>query len=162
MAAPAGPASRTETCPRASPSCCPPASTGPSCPRAGLRVGLDLLAPDARMAAGRRLRPLAPGGARPAQGARAGWTGRGPAWTRSASARKGGALSGPNPTDRGTAGSKYHLLVDATGLPLHVLVSAANRHDSLLVGPILDGLPGIKRGGRGHPRRRDRKSTCLN
>jgi transposase len=35
-----------------------------------------------------------------------------------------------------------------------VLVSAANRHDSLFVEPILDGMPGIKRGGRGHPRRR--------
>jgi hypothetical protein len=35
-----------------------------------------------------------------------------------------------------------------------VLVSAANRHDSLFVEPILDGMPAIKRGGRGHPRRR--------
>jgi transposase len=67
---------------------------------------------------------------------------------------KGGELTGPNPTDRGKAGSKYHLLVDAAGLPLNVLVSAANRHDSLFVEPILDGMPAIKRGGRGHPRRR--------
>ena len=67
---------------------------------------------------------------------------------------KGGELTGPNPTDRGKAGSKYHLLVDAHGLPLNVLVSAANRHDSLFVEPILDSMPGIKRGGRGHPRRR--------
>ena len=70
---------------------------------------------------------------------------------------KGGALTGPNPTDRGKAGSKYHLLVDATGLPLNVLVPAANRHDSLFVEPILDGMPAIKRGGRGHPRRRPLK-----
>jgi transposase len=35
-----------------------------------------------------------------------------------------------------------------------VLVSGANRHDSLFVEPILDGMPAIKRGGRGHPRRR--------
>ncbi len=34
------------------------------------------------------------------------------------------------------------------------MISAANRHDSLFVEPILDGLPAIKRGGRGHPRRR--------
>ncbi|MGY1732958.1 IS5 family transposase [Geodermatophilus sp. SYSU D01045] len=67
---------------------------------------------------------------------------------------KGGALTGPNPTDRGKAGSKCHLLVDAAGLPLNVLVSAANRHDSLFVEPILDGMPAIHRGGRGHPRRR--------
>jgi transposase len=35
-----------------------------------------------------------------------------------------------------------------------VLVSAANRHDGLFVEPILDSMPAIKRGGRGHPRRR--------
>ncbi len=35
-----------------------------------------------------------------------------------------------------------------------MLVSGANRHDSLFVGPILDGMPTIKLGGRGHPRRR--------
>ena len=38
-----------------------------------------------------------------------------------------------------------------------MLVSAANRHDSLFVEPILDGMPAIKRGGRGHPRRRPGK-----
>ncbi|MGY1672949.1 IS5 family transposase [Geodermatophilus sp. SYSU D00710] len=67
---------------------------------------------------------------------------------------KGGELTGANPTDRGKAGSKYHLLIDAHGFPLNVLVSAANRHDSLFVEPLLDGMPAIKRGGRGHPRRR--------
>jgi transposase len=70
---------------------------------------------------------------------------------------KGGALTGPNPTDRGKRGTTYHLLVDATGLPLNVAVSGANRHDSMLVEPILDTMPAIKRGGRGHPRRRPLK-----
>jgi hypothetical protein len=46
--------------------------------------------------------------------------------------------------DRGKAGSKYHLLVDARGLPLNVLVSAANRHDSLFVEPLLDTMPAIR------------------
>ena len=69
----------------------------------------------------------------------------------------GGALTGPNPTDRAKRGSKYHLLVDATGLPLNIAVSGANRHDSMLVEPILDSMPAIKRGGRGHPRRRPLK-----
>ena len=63
-------------------------------------------------------------------------------------------MTGPNPTDRGKAGTKYHLLVDAHGLPLNVLVSAANRHGSFFVEPILDGMPGTKPGGRGRPRRR--------
>lgn len=38
-----------------------------------------------------------------------------------------------------------------------MLVSAADRHDSLFVEPILNGMPAIKRGGRGHPRRRPGK-----
>jgi hypothetical protein len=32
----------------------------------------------------------------------------------------GGALTGPNPTDRGKSGFKYHLLVDRCGIPLAV------------------------------------------
>src|SRR4051794_32136283 len=44
-----------------------------------------------------------------------------------------GELTGPNPTDRGKRGTKYHLLVDATGLPLNIAVSGANRHDSMLI-----------------------------
>ncbi len=35
-----------------------------------------------------------------------------------------------------------------------MLVSGANRHDSMLVEPLLDSMPAIRRGGRGHPRRR--------
>ncbi len=38
-----------------------------------------------------------------------------------------------------------------------MLVSAANRHDSLFVEPILDSMPAIRIGGRGHPRRRPLK-----
>ena len=38
-----------------------------------------------------------------------------------------------------------------------MLVSGANRHDSLFVEPLLDSMPAIKRGGRGHPRRRPAK-----
>ena len=38
-----------------------------------------------------------------------------------------------------------------------MLVSAANRHDSLFVEPILDSMPAIRIGGRGRPRRRPLK-----
>jgi hypothetical protein len=38
----------------------------------------------------------------------------------------GGELTGPNLTDRGKPGSKYHLLVDRGGIPLAVGLSAAN------------------------------------
>ena len=67
---------------------------------------------------------------------------------------KGGQLTGPNPTDRGKLGSTYPLLVDATGLPIAAVVSAAHRHDSLFVAPVLDRIVGVKGPGRGRPRRR--------
>lgn len=41
-----------------------------------------------------------------------------------------GALTGPNPTDRGKLGSKIHLITDRNGLPLSLGVSGANMHDS--------------------------------
>jgi transposase len=47
-------------------------------------------------------------------------------------AKRGGELTGPNPTDRGKAGTKYHVVVSTDGLPLAVLPSAANIHDTRL------------------------------
>jgi transposase len=47
-------------------------------------------------------------------------------------AKRGGELTGPNPTDRGKAGTKYHVVVAADGLPLAVVPSAANVHDTRL------------------------------
>jgi hypothetical protein len=44
-----------------------------------------------------------------------------------------GELTGANPVDRSKAGSNYHLLVDAGGIPLAVGLSAANPHDSQLL-----------------------------
>ena len=37
--------------------------------------------------------------------------------------------TGNNPTDRGKASSKRHLLTDQKGIPLSVVISGANRHD---------------------------------
>jgi transposase len=70
---------------------------------------------------------------------------------------KGGDLTGANPTDRGKPGSKYHILVDAGGVPLAALLSAANTHDSKLFEPLLDATPAVKGRGRGRPRRRPGK-----
>jgi transposase len=53
-------------------------------------------------------------------------------------------LTGPNPVDRGKPGSKYHLLVDRRGVPLAVVLSAANTHDSLLLEQVVDAVPLIK------------------
>src|SRR3954452_9943930 len=47
-------------------------------------------------------------------------------------AKRGGELSGPNPTDRGKAGTKYHIVASTDGLPLGVVPSAANVHDTRL------------------------------
>jgi transposase len=81
-------------------------------------------------------------------------------WTRasldstSVRAKRGGEHTGPNPVDRGKAGSKFHLLVDRQGIPLAVLPSAANVHDSKLLEPLVDAVPPIRRptGQPGRPR----------
>ena len=45
-------------------------------------------------------------------------------------AAPGGQKSGANPTDKGKSGSKRHVMVDRSGIPLSVIHSAANVHDS--------------------------------
>jgi transposase len=47
-------------------------------------------------------------------------------------AKRGGELTGPNPTDRGKAGTEYHVVASTDGLPLGVVPSAANVHDTRL------------------------------
>lgn len=60
--------------------------------------------------------------------------------------------TGPDPTDRGKLGSKRHIVVDARGIPLVVLVSGANRHDCMMFDKCINALPQV-RGLRGRPRR---------
>ena len=86
-------------------------------------------------------------------------------WSRAAvdsvsvRAKRKGELTGPNPTDRGKAGTKYHVLCDRNGLPLHVLATGANAHDSTMLAPLLDTNPGVREHGNrpGRPRRRPGK-----
>jgi transposase len=47
-------------------------------------------------------------------------------------AKRGGELTGPNPTDRGKSGTKYHVVVSTDDIPLGVVPSAANVHDTRL------------------------------
>src|SRR5215217_6091439 len=47
-------------------------------------------------------------------------------------AKRGGELTGPDPTDRGKAGTKYHVVASTDGLPLAAIPSAANVHDTRL------------------------------
>ncbi len=52
----------------------------------------------------------------------------------------GGEAAGRSPVDRGKQGTKRSLLVDGNGIPLGVVVSSANRHDSPLLRPTLEHL----------------------
>src|SRR3954470_24781450 len=52
-------------------------------------------------------------------------------------AKRGGELTGPNPTDRAKRGTKYHVLVASDGIPLAALPSAANVHDTMLFPALL-------------------------
>ncbi|WP_157463819.1 IS5 family transposase [Deinococcus pimensis] len=68
-----------------------------------------------------------------------------------------GDLTGPNPTDRGRPETKRHLVVDGQGVPLGLVLSGANRHDSACFEAALDAIPGIRSGRPGRPRRRPDK-----
>nr|WP_156955118.1 IS5 family transposase [Polaromonas glacialis] len=89
------------------------------------------------------------------------WAGR-IDWSRacmdSASIRqkRGCAATGANPTDRGKADTKRHLLTDRSGLPLAFMFTGANVHDSVPLVELLDGVAPIK-GRRGRPRQRPDK-----
>jgi transposase len=65
---------------------------------------------------------------------------------QSALRQKGGAgeaeATGRNPTDRGKPGSKRHLLTEAKGLPLALIVTGANRPDMTQLAARLDAPVG--------------------
>jgi transposase len=52
----------------------------------------------------------------------------------------GGEVAGRSPVDRGKQGLKRSTAVDGAGIPLGTIAAPANRHDSPLLGPTLDGL----------------------
>ena len=64
-----------------------------------------------------------------------------------------GADTGPNPTDRGKAGSKRHLLTEGNGLPWAIQHTAANVHDSVPALNVVEQRPAIRQ-PRGPRRRR--------
>ncbi len=71
-------------------------------------------------------------------------------------ASPGGEQTGPNPTDRGKLGSKRHLVVDRRGVPLALMVTGANRHDSVVFEVLVDAIPSVP-GLDGRPRCRPDK-----
>jgi len=110
----------------------------------GLRLRGDLLAAAARLAGRWRLGPAPPRAAGPSRRGRPHRLEPREPGLGQRPGQKGGDLVGPNPTDRGKPGTKRHVVVERTGLPLAALLSGANRHDSMIFEDLLDAIPPIK------------------
>ncbi len=65
----------------------------------------------------------------------------------------GGGATGPSPVDRGKPGSKHHVLTDASGIPMAVSGTAANRNDISEFAPLFRKIPAVA-GKVGRPRKR--------
>ena len=65
---------------------------------------------------------------------------------------KRGSETGPSPVDRGRPGSKHHLLVEASGIPLAWSLTGGNRNDATQLIPLLEAVPAVA-GLTGRPRR---------
>jgi transposase len=66
-----------------------------------------------------------------------------------------GLLTGPSPVDRSRTGSKHHVLVDATGIPLAVALTGGNRNDVTQLIPLLEDLHARPVAGKtGRPRQK--------
>jgi transposase len=78
---------------------------------------------------------------------------------KSRAGEKGGSATGPSPVDRARNGSKHHLLLDATGIPLAWAVTGGNRNDVTQLVPLIERVPPV-RGTVGRPRRRPERLTA--
>jgi hypothetical protein len=63
-----------------------------------------------------------------------------------------GALTGPSPVDRARTGSKHHLIVDPSGIPLAIALTGGNRNDVTQLLPLIEDVGPV----RGKPGRRPR------
>src|SRR6266540_883553 len=108
---------------------------------AGRLAGAGHLAAPARNAAGRTTRRR-----------RAGPGPRGGGLLPPAGAQRGEPV-GPSPVDRARPGSKHHLITDAGGVPLAMILTGGNRNDVTQLIPLIDAVPSI-RGRVGRPLRR--------
>ncbi len=120
---------------------------------AGLRLGHDLLAAAGGVGQGRGLAAAARGPARSASGRRRTRLLPSCSGLLTDQSVKRGAQTGPSPVDRGRAGCKHHLITDATGIPLAIILTGANRNDVTQLRPLPDAIPKV-RGKRGRPRQR--------
>jgi len=121
--------------------------------RDGLWLRHELLAIPTRVAQGRRVGAIAPRVTDALTGSRQDrFHTRDCRQLQCACGTRGGK-TGPNPTDRRKAGSKHHLLSDAQGVPLSIILTEANRHASTQLLPLVDAIPPIA-GRRGRPLQR--------
>jgi transposase len=109
----------------------------------GLRLWNDLLASVARMAKSRRVGPDTQGSAEQITTSRPDRFFPCDSRFVISACRFWGAKTGPNPTDRRKKGSKHHLVTDANGIPLSVILTGANRHDVTQLLPLVDSIPPI-------------------
>lgn len=65
---------------------------------------------------------------------------------------KRGEATGLNPTDRGKPDTRRHLVVDRGGLPLPLVLTGANRHDSMALTATVDTIHPVRQ-RRGRPRK---------
>lgn len=65
-------------------------------------------------------------------------------------------MTGPSPVNRSKKGSKHHIVVERKGIPLAVVLSAANRNDCQMLEDLLDAVVPV-RGRQGRPRQRPDK-----
>jgi len=71
--------------------------------------------------------------------------------------RKGEKECGPNPTDRSKPGIKDHLLVDGRGVPLSILVTAANVNDGPMLRELINNCAVV----RPRPTSKEPQHLCL-
>src|SRR6266498_895814 len=122
----------------------------------GLRLGDDLLAAFARVAAGGRLAPTARAAVGEAKRSRSDRLVAGRDRQLARAGVWGGEKTGPSPVDRARRGSKHHLIACGRGTPLAASLTGGNRNDITQMLPLVDAIPPV-RGRRGRPRRRPRK-----
>ena len=115
-----------------------------------------LLATPARLGGVRSVGKAAPGAPGPARGGRRDRLGAGLLRLGERAGQKGGEKTAKNPTDRGKPGSKRHIVSDRKGVPLAVVLTAADVHDSNVFEELMDTIEPIER-PKGRPRKRPAK-----
>jgi transposase len=122
-------------------------------PRDGLWIRHDVLAAAGRLAESRRLGQVARLAAGRTAAGRPDRLVPSDCRQRVLEGRDGWQKTGPNPTDRRKCGSKHHIITDANGIPLAVVLTGANTNDVTQLIPLVDAIRPV-RGKRGRPRKR--------